>query len=198
MHTVLKSLTEQQLGQKAVTGDRDAFEEIVRRYSRPLAEFAAGRTVSWQDAEDIAQETFLRAYVNISSFNPEHSLRQWLYTIAYRLMVSSWRKKKTVRLSDEAAALLAQPQAADSPYDPQELWEAVRKAGDEAYSILWLRYRQEMPIEEIAKITQKTNIGVRVLLHRTRRKLAQTLKQAREQDTTDFEIRPAVYSERGI
>lgn len=199
MQSNLKSLTDQQLGEKAVAGDKGAFDEIVRRYCKPLAEFAAGRTVAWQDAEDIVQETFLRAYANIGTFNPEHSLRQWLFTIAYRLMVSSWRKKKTFHLTDEAAALLeGPPQRADDPIDPQELWDAVRKAGSEAYTILWLRYRQELSIDEIAQITNKTNIGVRVLLHRTRRKLAQTLKEPQRSREAAFPVAPAVYSERGI
>lgn len=172
-------LTDEMLGKQAAAGQRQAFEEIVRRYSRPLAEFAAGKTVSWQDAEDIVQETFMRAFVNIKSFNPACSLKHWLFTIAYRLLVSSWRKKKTVRLSDEAAELLASPAVSDATEDAALLWEAARQIGTDAYTALWLRYRQEMPVEDVAKIMQKTNVSVRVLLHRARRQLAGALENGR-------------------
>lgn len=180
----LALLTEEELGRQAATGEQAAFEEVVRRYSRPLAEFAAGRTVSWQDAEDIVQETFLRAYLNLSSFNPVRSLRNWLFTIAYRLMVSSWRRKKTVRLTDEAAALLQGPDAVESNEDEAEqLWDAARMIGTDAYTALWLRYRQEMSVDEIAQVMQKTSIGVRVLLHRTRKRLADTLETHRRHES---------------
>jgi len=176
-------MSEEELGRQAALGGQAAFEEIVRRYSRPLAEFAAGRTVSWQDAEDIVQETFLRAYLNLSSFNPVRSLRNWLFTIAYRLMVSSWRKKKTLRLSDEAAALLQGPETDESiAEDAAEVWGAARTIGTDAYTVLWLRYRQEMSVDEIAQVMQKTSIGVRVLLHRTRKRLADTLETNRRQE----------------
>jgi RNA polymerase sigma-70 factor (ECF subfamily) len=190
-------LTEEALGQKAAMGEQAAFVEMVRRYSRPLAEFAAGRTVSWQDAEDIVQETFLRAYMHIDSFNPACSLRQWLFTIAYRLMVSSWRKKRPVRLTDEAAAVLEGPPADETPEDSEPLWDAVRRIGADAYTALWLRYRQDMSVEEIAQVMQKTNIGVRVLLHRSRRRLADSLENRQDHATVPM-VRPAAYSERNL
>jgi RNA polymerase sigma-70 factor (ECF subfamily) len=194
----LALLTEEELGRQAATGGQAAFEEIVRRFSRPLAEFAAGRTVSWQDAEDIVQETFLRAYLNLSSFNPVRSLRNWLFTIAYRLMVSSWRRKKTIRLSDEAAALLQGPDPIESTEeDAAQLWDTARAIGTDAYTVLWLRYRQEMSVEEIAQVMQKTSIGVRVLLHRTRKRLADTLETNRRQETIIPQARPA-FCERNV
>jgi RNA polymerase sigma-70 factor, ECF subfamily len=194
----LALMTEDELGRHAAAGGQAAFEEIVRRYSRPLAEFAAGRTVSWQDAEDIVQETFLRAYLNLSSFNPVRSLRNWLFTIAYRLMVSSWRRKKTVRLSDEAAALLQGPDPVESTEEEaQQLWDAARTIGIDAYTVLWLRYRQDLSVDEIAQVMQKSSIGVRVLLHRTRKRLADSLETHRRQETGIPQARP-VLCERNV
>jgi len=92
-----------ELVRTTLKGDRAAFDEIVQRYCRPLAKFAASRTATFQDAEDITQETFLRAYLNLSSYNTKYSLKNWLFTIAYRLIISAYRKKSPVRLSEHAA-----------------------------------------------------------------------------------------------
>jgi len=168
-------MTDKELASTAACGSdgRAAFDEIVRRYCRPLTMFVVSKTGTIQDAEDTVQETFLRAYRNIDSFDREYSLKNWLFTIAYRLIVSDYRKKRPQRLSDEAAAQLA----ADEP-DSQEnqwVWEAAREMGMEAFTALWLRYKQDMTTSEIAQVMKKTKIMVRVLLHRSRKRLAKQI-----------------------
>lgn len=171
--------TDQQLARSAAQGDRAAFEAIVRRYARPLAEFAANKAPTVQDAEDIVQETFLRAFVNIQTFDPRFSLKNWLFTIAYRLIISGYRKKKPARLDGRACSEMIDAQPND---DTQQdwLWELAEQIGDSVHTVLWLRYKQEMEIADIAKIMNRSQIGVRVLLHRARRKLAERIQHAAE------------------
>lgn len=169
----LHMMTDKDLARNTAHGDRAVFDEIVRRYCRPLTLFAAGRTDSLQDAEDIVQETFLRAWQNSQNFNSDCSLKTWLFTIAYRLIVSAWRKKKPQRLSDKIAVQLTDEQP--PVYEYQWLWDAARKLGPDAYTALWLRYKQEMSTEEIARVMNKSKITVRVLLHRSRNRLARKI-----------------------
>lgn len=168
-------MSDVELARAAACGSdgRVAFDEIVQRYCRPLTKFAACKTGTIQDAEDIVQGTFLRAYQNINSYDSQYSLKNWLFTIAYRLIVSGYRKKKPQRLSDEAAVQLA----ADEPnsQENQWVWDAARAMGIEAFTALWLRYKQDMTTSEIAHVMKKTKIMVRVLLHRSRIRLAKQI-----------------------
>ena len=173
MGNVCHQMTDKELAQAAARSGLGAFDEIVQRYCQQLTTFALAKTANMEDAEDIVQETFLRAYQNIKSFDSKYALKNWLFTIAYRLIVSGYRKKRPQRLSDQAAAQLA----VDQP-DPQEnqwIWEAAGKMGVDAFTALWLRYNQDMTISEIANVMKKTEITVRVLLHRSRKRLAKQI-----------------------
>jgi len=173
MGNLLLQMTDKELARAAACGDRVVFDEIVRRYCRPLTIFAAAKTGTVQDAEDIVQETFLRAFKNINSFNSVYSLKSWLFTIAYRLIVSNYRKRKPQRLSAEAADQLiaVEPDSQQS----QWVWQTARELGTDAFTALWLRYKQEMNTSEIAAVMKKTKIMVRVLLHRSRKQLAKKI-----------------------
>ena len=57
------------------------------------------------------------------------------------------------------------------------IWQAASKMSPEAYTILWFRYKQDMQIDEIARVMKKTKVGVRVKLHRARRQLAAQIIQ---------------------
>jgi len=166
-------MCDEELARTAAGGGRAAFDEIVRRYCQPLTHFAAAKTKTLQDAEDIVQETFLRAYKYSHSFKSKYSLKNWLFTIAYRLIVSEYRKKRPQPLSNKAAVQLeaAEPNLQEN----QWVWEAAREMGAEAFTALWLRYKQDMTISEIAQVMKKTKISVRVMLHRNRLRLAKKI-----------------------
>jgi len=166
-------MTDKELAQATACGGRGAFDEIVQRYCQQLTMFAVAKTANLEDAEDIVQETFLKAYQNIKSFDSKYSLKNWLLTITYRLIVSGYRKKRPQRLSDEAVVQLAVDEP--NPQKNQWIWGAAGKMGVEAFTALWLRYKQDMSISEIAKVMKKTEIGVRVLLHRSRVRLAKQI-----------------------
>ena len=169
-------LNDENLARIAANDDRAAFDEIVRRYCRPLAEFAASRTVTFQDAEDITQDTFLRAYLNLDSYNAKYSLKNWLFTIAYRLIISAYRKKSPVRLSEHAAEYIEARNTA-SESENEELWQAVQKMAADDQTVLWLRYKQDMKPEEIANIMKKSKAAVRIRLHRARIRLTELINK---------------------
>ncbi len=79
----------------AQLGDTAAFEELVRQYDRPVLRLAIHLTGSQEDARDIYQEAFLRAYINIASFRFECSFYTWIYRIVTNLCLDHLRKRSS-------------------------------------------------------------------------------------------------------
>jgi RNA polymerase sigma-70 factor, ECF subfamily len=83
------------LVRNAQQGDTDAFERLVRHYDRPVLRLAMHLTGSVEDAQDIYQEAFLRAYLNLSAFRFECSFFTWLYRIVANLCLDHLRKRNS-------------------------------------------------------------------------------------------------------
>ena len=88
-------LDDTQLIRGAQLGDAAAFEELVRQYDRPVLRLAIHLTGSQEDAQDIYQEAFLRAYINIGSFRFECSFYTWIYRIVTNLCLDHLRKRSS-------------------------------------------------------------------------------------------------------
>lgn len=167
-------LSDESLARRAANGDRAAFEQIVLRHSRSLAEFAAARTHTVQDAEDIVQETFLRAFSHIKGFDRRFPLKPWLFTIAYRLIITGYRKK-TPHLADDQTLETCDDRSPRHDTTMDWLWETAVQMGGDFHTVLWLYYKEQLTIAEIARVMKKNQLTVRVLLHRARRRLAKRL-----------------------
>ena len=168
--------TDEELAREARAGSRRSFEELTCRYKRRLFVFLRPRLASDEDAEDMVQDTFLKLYRNIDGYDPAYRFSTWLYTSAGRLAIDAFRKggaaaRNTVALTPEMqiADPAARPEAGS---EGSGLWEAARALGGDRYRVLWLRYGEDMSIEEIAAVVGRTKLAVRVLLHRARTSLA--------------------------
>jgi len=176
--TEVDSQTDEELALEARAGSRRSFDELALRYKRRLFVFLRSRLGSDQDAEDMVQETFLKLYRNISAYDPAFRFSTWLYTSANRLAISSYRVKATAekRLGNRVAAV---PEDLAAKADPEKpsfgLWEAARTLGGNRFRVLWLRYGEDMSIEEISRALGKTPLAVRLLLHRARTSLAERI-----------------------
>jgi RNA polymerase sigma-70 factor (ECF subfamily) len=177
--------TDGELATRAAAGSRPAFEELAARYSLRLFHFLRSRSGSDEDVEDLVQETLLKAYRNIGRFDPQRRFSTWLYTIAIRLSISRHRA-----LGAQTLPLVPlDPEGPEHPSPgPQEslirkeearesgnIWQLARTLNPAEYEVLWLRYAEEMSIKDIALAVKKSPVGVRVLLHRSRLKLAKRL-----------------------
>jgi RNA polymerase sigma-70 factor (ECF subfamily) len=177
--TFSKQSTDEELAVKVASGSRDAFEELVCRYSSRLFHFLRPRISTSQDIEDLIQETFLKAFRNIDRYNPDYKFSTWLYTVAIRLAISHYRAKKPKDLSsipnhvslDPAEIMIQKDQS-------QKMWDLAKSLHNKQYEALWLRYMEDMAVKEIASIMNKTQVQVRVLLHRARLNLGKKLNKS--------------------
>lgn len=169
MHPVPQS-DDPLLARQAKEGSSAAFGTLVHRYHGRVYAFLLTLTRHRQDAEDLTQETFLRAWNKFHHFDPSLPLLPWLFTIARRQSIAALRK--------------CRPLPADLPFpaEPEPanpavwLWEtAKRELGPDAYSALWLHYREELPLKDVAGVLGKREGAVKVLLHRARKSLADAL-----------------------
>lgn len=168
-----------ELACRAQTGCADAFMELVNRYRPRLLRFVERRLGgNWADAEDVVQDTFTKAWDRLDRFDPQYQFTTWLYTIAANLSVDSQRRQarnaRPLDLLDPRQ--LDQPDQAPTAQDilvQQEhhtnIWAIARQVlSQPQYSAMWLRYAEDLSVKEVAIILKKTNVGVRVLLHRAR------------------------------
>ena len=151
--------------QRAQANDRAAFNEIVLRYKSKIYNYIHRMVQSASDAEDLTQETFVRAYLSIHSFQSKASLNTWLFRIATNLCIDFSRKHKTrinpLSLSSEEEGEGTQ-EIPDSGFDPQrillnkelgkQLEEALCRLPEKLRTALLLYDLEGLSYDEIAQI----------------------------------------------
>jgi RNA polymerase sigma-70 factor (ECF subfamily) len=169
------SVSDEELAVRAQADCVDSFEQLLLRYQVPVLNFLR-RHLSRQDAEDVLQDTFVRAYESINRYRPEWRFASWLFTIARRLSVNHMRRSRPAPDSDVldgVAGLEAEPgEILAKREQRQQLWDLARRALNErSVSALWLFYAEDMPIKEIARVLDSTPDSVKSTLSRARGKL---------------------------
>ena len=179
----VKQLSDEELVAKTQTGSRRCFDQLVYRYSHRLFYFLRPRVSTDEDTEDLVQETFLKAYRNISRFDLKYKFTTWLYTTATRLAIDFYRKKQ----HHEHISLM-NPSTPDPgeqvtrEEDAQNLWNIAQKLQANQFQVLWLRYIEELSLPEIASVMKKNQVHIRVLLHRARMNLIKQLNPSASKD----------------
>jgi RNA polymerase sigma-70 factor (ECF subfamily) len=189
----LDNLQPGELARQCQAGSRDAFAALVGQFQERIYNFLLKMTGRSHDAEDLTQETFLKAWQGIGRFDPQHSFSSWLFTIAKRTALNHFRSRRPVAELEEApeptddsdpSALLAQHE------ENRELWSLARTLKPNQYQVLWLRYAEGFSVEETARIMGLLPIHTRVLLHRGRNQLAHLL-QSKPGSQGTFNHQPA-------
>ncbi len=170
----------------AVMAQRDhvaAFAELVTRFEARLFNFLVRRTGSSATAEDIAQDAFVRAWERIGSYDPAWRFSTWIFTIASRMAVTAHRRRRPDGPVEAAERVgRRDPDAGHAEHVAREgsrLWSLAKQVlGDDQHTALWLRYAEDMTIGEIARVTGRTQVGVRVTLFRARQRLAHAARAA--------------------
>lgn len=147
--------SEADLIRQAQLGDRDAFGELVRRYYDRVVGVLTRMCGDSSLAEDSAQETFLRVWLNLPSFRPEAPLRPWVYRIAINAALDMLRKRReeSVELPEmqEIQDPSAGPEAAlDKKEQAARVQQALRSLPEASRSVIVLREYGECSYQEIA------------------------------------------------
>lgn len=172
--------------------DERAFEKIVRAYEQPLRQFLLQQTDGNDDlTDDLAQETFIRAWQQLHSFRRASQFRTWLFSIAYHLYMDDCRRRQAHPVVD--IALLSEQLNEDeyAVYDQdedenedRERWvrNALNRIPEPARTCLCLFYMQDMSAAEVAKITGLTENNVRQIIFRNKTKLKEILIKTQDEN----------------
>jgi len=168
------------------SGDMAAFEQLFHRYQDRVYSTAYRMMNDQEDAQDLTQEIFLKAYQNISKFNFRAAFSTWLYRLAVNLCIDELRKRKrsanTMPL--EEAILKAD---ANTPEDhaisgdrERQVWDAINSLKEKERAIIILRDMEGLSYKEIAEAL-KCSVGrVKSRLHEARQKLKTILETETE------------------
>lgn len=174
-----KQQSDEELVSQVTAGSQTSFEELVHRYSPRLFHFLRHKVSTDEDIEDLVQETFLKAFRNIERYNPDFKFSTWLYTIAVRLAISDYRSNKGKDVTALPISHSLGPQEiVIQKKESQNIWLLAKNLKKDQYEALWLRYAEDMSVKEIAKVMKKTQVYIRVLLHRARLNLAKSITQS--------------------
>jgi RNA polymerase sigma-70 factor, ECF subfamily len=175
-------LSVQAILQRIAHGEQRAFAELVDLYQRPLFGFLGRMGIAQAQAEDIAQETFLRAWQHLPDFDPSRAqFGTWLFTIARNLacdhLQSAPRQHETV-LADMPESACRQPgpaQTLDSAQQHAALQAALRCLPMADRSALALVYVHELALADVARIEGDSVAAIKTRLHRAKRRLRELL-----------------------
>jgi RNA polymerase sigma-70 factor (ECF subfamily) len=181
--------TDEQLVSRARGGDLAAFEQLVERH-RPVVTRVAARIAGPVDADDVAQDAFLRAYHRLGRFRGEGSFRSWLLQIVHNAALTTAGRRRS-----DPAGLAPEPDDPDAgdktPAQRLEererrerLEQKLRGLRPEHRAVLVLRDVEGLSYEEIATVTESPLGSVKGRLHRARAELIDLLRR----NTYDWEL----------
>jgi RNA polymerase sigma-70 factor (ECF subfamily) len=173
--------------EQALQGDRKAFGQLVRAYERPVYNLTYRMLGDSAEAEDAAQETFLRAYAKLATYQPGRKFVNWLLSIASHHCIDRLRRKGRAPQLSLDGPLPPQWLTSDTPRPDQLVTrkqerERVRQVLDvlpaDYRAAVVLRYWHGMSYREIAATMDTTESAIKSRLHRARRMMAQELEAA--------------------
>jgi RNA polymerase sigma-70 factor (ECF subfamily) len=140
---------------RAAQGDASAWEPVVLAHQEAVFRLAYLLLGDPDDAQDVAQETFLRAWHGLTSFDPSRSLRPWLLRIAANL-ANNRRRSASRYLAALMRGAQARPEtvgveeASSRKMQAEQLWQAVRRLDPSDQQVIYLRYFLDLPVAETA------------------------------------------------
>jgi RNA polymerase sigma-70 factor (ECF subfamily) len=174
-----QALTDARLVTHARAGAEPAFREIVRRYERPVMSLLARMVNDPALAEDLAQETFLKAYRRLSTFDTGRRFSSWLFRIAHNTAVDALRRRGPVEVEqDREPAVPPQPDPVETADLGRALDAALASLRPEHRMAILLRYQQGFSYEEIGDAMEIPEGTAKTFVHRARKLMAEALEKA--------------------
>jgi RNA polymerase sigma-70 factor (ECF subfamily) len=168
---------------QALQGDQRAFTELVERYQTPVYNLCYRMLGNAPEAEDAAQETFVRVYRHLADYDAEQKLSSWVLAIASHYCIDRLRRRRITWLSlEDGPPLRAEAHDTMRPEDTAmeqessaEVRDLLQELPPDYRLVITLRYWQDLSYTEIARIVGSTESAVKSRLHRARRMMAQQI-----------------------
>jgi RNA polymerase sigma factor (sigma-70 family) len=171
---------------RILKGDQSAFAVLVEKYQNYVFTLVLRFTENREDAEEISQDVFVKAYRSLADFRGDSKFSTWLFTITRTTCLSFLRKKKldTQSLDNERTGLQAENRESDFNANLVEqksrhrmLSQAISMLSVDDAQVLNLFYKAEQTLEEIGKIMRLDPNTVKVKLHRARQRLKEKMEK---------------------
>ena len=163
--------------QVAVFHNKKAFDQLVRKYQSPVRRFFLNQTLGDEQlSDDLAQETFIKAYVNITKFRGMASFSTWLMRIAYNVFYDEVRSRHQTEDVDTSVAVARQTVSASDTLK-MDIYAALALLKPDERTCITLQLIDGYPIDQISKITGIAENTVKSHLRRGKEKMANYLKQ---------------------
>lgn len=168
---------EAELVHAAVAGEGKAFEALVQLHGCRVFNYIHQMTRQAQDAEDLTQQTFIKAFTNLHRVDTTRPLIGWLLTIARRTALNHFRSARQWEpVADELPSTAPSPaQQVEERDRIDDLWAHARRVlSPREFEILWLRFAENLTVAETARVVGLTQTHVKILVFRSRRALMKT------------------------
>ena len=176
--------TDQQLIEQTLNGDTSSFGKLVERYQDFVFTIAFRIMKVREEAEEVAQDSFIKAFESLKSFRGESKFSSWLYSIAYRKALDALRKNKKYKASEiidditegEVSGIEDALHYLEDEERKKAIQDCILKLAADEAAIITLYYFQDQSVREISSITQLSEDNIKVKLYRSRKKLFGLLK----------------------
>jgi len=180
---------EQTWVEQALAGDTAAFSNLVEAYQKPVYNLAYRMLGNSVEAEDAAQEAFIRAYTRLDTYDPSRKFSSWMLSIASHYCIDALRRRRMTILSIEELPPMVDVSMPRSAHPEQVV--ARGQVADQVQRLLGtlpehyrtpiiLRYWYDMSYREIAETMGVTESTIKTRLHRARARLAECAQQGRD------------------
>ena len=176
--------TDQYLIQQTLAGDNRAYGQLVTRYQDLVFTVAMRMLKVREEAQEVAQDSFVKAYESLEGYRGESKFSSWLYSIVYRKSLDRIRKNKRLQTT-ELLESITPDQAANVEHALTKLEASERQLHiracieqlpEQEAALVTFYYFEELSVKEIAAITDLTVDNIKVKLYRSRKKLFTLLK----------------------
>jgi len=192
---IVEAMSDAALVELVLADDQDAFTVLVERYKDAVQNLAYRMLSNAAEAEDVTQETFVRAYTQLATYKPAHKFSTWLLSIASHLAIDQLRRRRFLALPLEDVPFLdwiadvgtSPEQSALEGEQQDEVQTYLQRLPGKYRAVIVLRYWYDFSYEEIARTLNLTPALVKARLHRARELLARYMKQnsVNEEEQTD-------------
>jgi RNA polymerase sigma-70 factor (ECF subfamily) len=185
------SAEDAELTRRCLAGEERAYRELIERYRRPVYTLVLRMLRSAEDAEDVAQETFVRMFRALDRYDPARPFSAWLFTIASRLAIDHLRRRRVRPMSltreDAESGEEREIDVEDPGPGPEELTarreeerttaERIEELPEHYRIVVVLRHQQDLSYEEIAEALQLPLGTVKARIHRARALLKERMER---------------------